>query len=236
MQTHFYTQPKPVDGFYELQDYEKETKIKLPADPKLNLKQQLERYFHQAKRNKTRREETRARLRSFEEREMQFSTQLAELNPLVALAPLLALEKKLGLSAETLPYAVKEQKKVAEFSGKQYRSKEGLSILAGRNSAENAELFKIAKGNDLWLHVKGRPGSHTVILLPPKRTASLDTLLDAAHVCILHSNGKDWGKTEVDYTARKNVKKIKNQTEVSYTQNKTLMVQLEQERLDRLFG
>ena len=31
-----------VDGFFELLDYEKEISIKLPADPKLTLKQQLE--------------------------------------------------------------------------------------------------------------------------------------------------------------------------------------------------
>jgi predicted ribosome quality control (RQC) complex YloA/Tae2 family protein len=126
---------------------------------------------------------------------------------------------------------------VAEFSGKQYRSKEGLTILSGRNLTENLQLtFKIARGNDLWFHVKGKPGSHTVVLLPPKRTASLETLLDAADVCILHSGGKDWGKTEVDYTYRKYVKKIKNQTEVSYTHNKTLAITPDPERVKRLFS
>jgi predicted ribosome quality control (RQC) complex YloA/Tae2 family protein len=71
-------------------------------------------------------------------------------------------------------------------------------------------------------------------LLPPNRTASLETLLDAAHLCILHSGGKDWGKTEVDYTHRKFVKKIKNQTEVSYSGNRTLSIVLEEARLKRL--
>jgi predicted ribosome quality control (RQC) complex YloA/Tae2 family protein len=131
----------------------------------------------------------------------------------------------------------KARAQIAEFSGKQYRSEEGLIILSGRNLAENLEAtFKIARGNDLWFHVKGKPGSHTVVLLPPKRTASLETLLDAAEVCILHSGGKDWGKTEVDYTYRKFVKKIKNQTDVSYTHNKTLSVVPNQARLTRLFS
>jgi predicted ribosome quality control (RQC) complex YloA/Tae2 family protein len=47
----------------------------------------------------------------------------------------------------------------------------------------------------------------------------------------LHSGGKDWGKTEVDYTFRKHVKKIKNSQEVSYTQSKSLSVAVEDERL-----
>jgi predicted ribosome quality control (RQC) complex YloA/Tae2 family protein len=105
----------------------------------------------------------------------------------------------------------------------------------GRNASENLELtFKIARGNDIWLHVKARPGSHTVILLPPNRSASLETLLDAANLCILYSGGRDWGKTEVDYTLRKHVKKIKNQTEVSYSSPKTLSVVLDAARLKRL--
>ena len=203
----------------------------VPADPKLNLKQQLERFFHLAKRKKKRLEETSIRIASLDEKANAIQLKILALADAATLGELVALEpKKEALKG-------KEHKKLSEFTGKQYRSKEGLTILAGRNLTENLELtFKIARGNDLWFHVKGRPGSHTVVILPPKKTASLDTLLDAAHLCILHSGGKEWGKTEVDYTYRKHVKKIKNQTEVTYTHNKTLMVLPEPERLTRLYA
>ena len=231
LQTHFHAKPKAVNGFFELEDYEKEIQIKVPADPKLGLKNQLEKFFHSAKRKKKREEETAIRKASLQEKKDQLTDKLLKVAQSHDLSELLELEPKREILKG------KEHKKLAEFTGKQYKSKEGLTLLAGRNSAENLELtFKIARGNDLWFHVKGRPGSHTVVVLPPQKSASLDTLLDAAHLCILHSGGKDWGKTEVDYTYRKYVKKIKNQTEVSYTHNKTLMVSPEPERLIRLYG
>jgi predicted ribosome quality control (RQC) complex YloA/Tae2 family protein len=236
LQTHFYAKPVPKNGHYELMDYEKDQLVQIPADPKLNLKQQLERYFHLAKRNRTRLTETESRMNAITEKVTEAQASLDLVQTLTSPEAFESVETKLGVGVTQGQGSSKDQKKLAEFTGKQYTSKEGLTILVGRNLTENLELtFKIARGNDLWLHVKGRPGSHAVILLPPKRTASLDTLLDAAQLCILHSGGKDWGKTEVDYTFRKHVKKVKNQTEVIYTHNKTLSVEMDETRLKRLY-
>ena len=235
LQTHFHAQPQVKNGHYELLDYEKDEVIRVPADPKLNLKQQLERFFHASKRNRTRLQESSERMKTIREKISTTSSLLQKISSTPSLEDLSAIEAQVGIVDGKKVSSSKEQKKIAGFSGKSFLSKEGLTILVGRNLIENLELtFKIARGNDLWFHVKARTGSHTVVLLPPKKTASLDTLLDAANLCILYSGGKEWGKTEVDYTQRKNVKKIKTQTEVSYSQNKTLSVVLDQERLKRL--
>jgi predicted ribosome quality control (RQC) complex YloA/Tae2 family protein len=109
-------------------------------------------------------------------------------------------------------------------------------ILAGRSVTENLELtFKVARGNDLWFHVRGLKSAHVIVILPPKKTASLDTLLDAAQVCRVLSGYKNMGKIEVDYTQRKYVKRIKGSSLVSYTQNKTLVVENDIARIDRVF-
>jgi predicted ribosome quality control (RQC) complex YloA/Tae2 family protein len=232
LQIHFYQKPEHLNGFFQLMDYERDLEIKIPADPKLGLKEQLEKFFHLAKRNKKRLLETAERIESLKAKRFSLNDKIQKIQSAQTLAEFIELEPK---KVEGMKGKARAQ--IAEFSGKQYRSEEGLIILSGRNLAENLEAtFKIARGNDLWFHVKGKPGSHTVVLLPPKRTASLETLLDAAEVCILHSGGKDWGKTEVDYTYRKFVKKIKNQTDVSYTHNKTLSVVPNQARLTRLFS
>ncbi|MBS1958619.1 MAG: DUF814 domain-containing protein [Bdellovibrionales bacterium] len=240
LQTHFHASPRAEKNaedklVYRVEDYKSEKQVELPADPKLGLKQQLERYFHLAKRKRARLQDSETRIESLEARLPDLRTKVASLAQVSTLEELLALAPEIK-SAPTLTKSA-DQKKIAEFSGRTYISKEGLTIVSGRNLKENLEVtFKIARGNDIWLHVKGRPGAHTVILLPPKKTASLETLLDAAHLCILYSGGKDWGKTEVDYTQRKFVKKIKNQTEVSYTNNKTLVVTTDPERAKRLSG
>ncbi len=236
LQSHLHENPVPAHGIYELEDPETGEICTLPSDPKLGPKEQLNRYFHQEKRKRKRLSETLERIMTLEKDRETLKLQSSVLQSAAKLSEIEAIEGKLGISGPRGQSAPgKLDRKIANFTGRTYRSREGLVILAGRNREENLLLtFTIAKGNDLWLHVRGRPGSHTVILLPPKRTASLETLLDAAHLCILHSGGKDWGKTNVDYTFRKNVKKIKNHTEVSYSGNKTLSIVLEEERIKRL--
>lgn len=236
LQTHFHAQPKALlrDGTWvlELPDYAqiddagKPAVCIAPADPKLSLKQQLEKYFHLAKRNRLRLEDSKTRidelkkeltLRTHQQQELQSLNTLSDLEAWMGIDPFWKLTGSNSADGDL--------NRDLSTPGKIHVSTEGLTIVCGRNAKENLEVtFKVAKGNDIWMHVRGRPGSHTVILLPPKRSASLETLLHAARLCVAYSGGKSWGKTEVDYTRRKHVKKIKNQTEVSYTQNKTLIV------------
>jgi predicted ribosome quality control (RQC) complex YloA/Tae2 family protein len=110
-----------------------------------------------------------------------------------------------------------------------------VTIWVGRSKDENLELtFKCARGNDMWMHVRGRPGAHVIIPLQAGKSVPLETLLDAANLVIHYSGGTHWGKTEVDYTFKKYVKRIKDSTEVSYTNNKTLMVEPDSVRKKRL--
>lgn len=120
-------------------------------------------------------------------------------------------------------------------------SKEGLQIWIGRHHEENEELVqRLAKGNDVWFHLKGRPGAHGLIQLPKGKNASLDSLLDAATLVAHYSNVKGNEKADVDYTFRKYVKRVPSKKEgqflVTYSQNKTLHVQADENRLKRLFS
>ncbi|MBI3557430.1 MAG: DUF814 domain-containing protein [Deltaproteobacteria bacterium] len=131
-------------------------------------------------------------------------------------------------------------RKASESAGvRKFQSKEGMAIWVGRNHKENEELvIRLARGNDLWLHVKGRPGAHVVVQLPGGKSPSLETLLDAATLVGYYSGVTADQKVEVDYTFRKYVKRVPGGGDekflVSYTQNKTLMLKMEEERLWRL--
>ncbi len=236
LQSVFHENPTPKDGHYELFDPETNRTLRAPARPGLTAARQADHFFHLAKRKKRRLTDSRERVESLQKKQEELVSVRTALESAETIEDLTRAEAVLGISSEKSSESPKEKARgIAGFTGRKYLSKEGLTILTGRNQAENLELtFKIARGNDLWLHLRGRPGAHTVILLPPKRTASLETLLDAAHLCILHSGRRGAGKTEVDYTYRKYVKRIKNQTEVSYTSNKTLVVVPDEERMKRI--
>ncbi len=107
----------------------------------------------------------------------------------------------------------------------------------GRNARENEALtFKMARSDDLWLHARGTPGSHVVVRLEKGANPLPETIKDAATLALQYSDLKKSGKGEVIYTKRKWVRKVKGQSPgtVTVTQEKTIFVQLDRARLDRL--
>ncbi len=121
---------------------------------------------------------------------------------------------------------------------RRFVSAEGYPILVGRNNEQNDRLtMRIARGNDLWLHVGGgRPGSHVVIRLPKGKTASLETLLDAGTLAVHFSKARGEPRIEVIYTHKKHVRKPKGLPAgaVVPAQTRTITVQHDAERLRRL--
>jgi len=68
-----------------------------------------------------------------------------------------------------------------------YYSEEGFQIVVGRNARQNEKVtFDIAKGEDLWLHARGAPGSHVVIRCGGQPVSD-DTLQMAAQLAAYHS-------------------------------------------------
>ena len=145
-----------------------------------------------------------------------------------------------GTQQKAPPKPAKWEKKWQKSGLKSFQSKEGLRIWVGRNHQENEELvIRLARGNDLWFHIKGRPGAHVIVQLPSGKSASLETMLDAASLVAYYSDISEGEKIEVDYTFRKNVKRVAGKREaflVTYNQNKTLVVSLDKARLERLLS
>jgi predicted ribosome quality control (RQC) complex YloA/Tae2 family protein len=236
----------------------------IPCDPKLGPIEQIEKFFQLERRRKRRSEEAQLRAERFESalaEQREIRSKIDELRARVADRPriekdawslLESMESRAGIvthssrspggagaggNAAAAPAAAAAAAGVSPWSGRSFVSRDGFAIWVGRSREENLELtFRKARGNDLWLHVRGRPGAHVVVPIPPGKTASLETLLDAAHLTIYYSGGESWGKTEVDYTFRKYVKKIKDSTEASYTGNRTLSITPDPERLKRLLA
>lgn len=68
----------------------------------------------------------------------------------------------------------------------------GWVVLAGRTDADNDRLsLKIAKPNDWWFHVKGRPSSHVVLQVPAGEEPPREVLEAAAAVAAWHSKVRE---------------------------------------------
>ena len=123
---------------------------------------------------------------------------------------------------------------------RRYTSAEGYPVFVGKDNRSNDELTcRFARGNDVWLHVGGgRPGSHVVVRLPKGKTASLETLLDAATLAIHFSKARGQDRVDVIYTFAKHVRKPRGSPPgaVVPVDPRTLTVRVEPERLQRLLA
>jgi len=116
-----------------------------------------------------------------------------------------------------------------------FRAANGARILVGRGAADNDELtFRLARGNDLWLHARGVQGAH-VVVPDPGPAPDPRTLADAALLAAHFSSARGGDAAEVSWTRRKHVRKSKGAPgAVTYSQEKTLRVRLDEGRLRAL--
>lgn len=91
-----------------------------------------------------------------------------------------------------------------------YVSPSGYTILVGKNDRQNDILtMRLASKTDIWFHAQKIPGSHVLLLTNGAELDDIDddTIVMAAELAAAHSRAKQSGKTPVDYTQRKNLKK-----------------------------
>lgn len=81
-------------------------------------------------------------------------------------------------------------------------------IYIGKNNYQNEKVtFKIATGNDWWFHSKGIPGSHVIVKSLSEELP--DHIFEVAgNLAAYYSKGRNQEKVEIDYTMKKNVKRV----------------------------
>ena len=90
-----------------------------------------------------------------------------------------------------------------------YKSDSGIDIYVGKNNLQNEYLtFNLASPNDTWLHIKNATGSH-VIIKESYQNLDEKSLIEAASLAAFFSEKRNETKATVDYTLRKELKKVK---------------------------
>ncbi len=198
----------------------------VPLDPALSPQENAERHFRQYRRLMKGSAHARQRLVTLRE----------ELEKIDAAIAALERESDAALLARA-PAPPRKTPAPKASPYRAYRAAKGEPIWVGKNAQGNDTLtFQLAKPNDLWLHVRGAHGSHVVVPLPRGATVPPEVLLDAAHLALHHSDLKGEPRGEVSYTHIKYVKKVRGGApgSATYVRDRTLMVRIEPDRLERL--
>ena len=100
-------------------------------------------------------------------------------------------------------------------------------VFVGRNAAQNDQVtFERGSAEDLWLHVRGMPGSHVIIKTAGRRVPE-DVVRQAAALAAHYSSARDSARVDVDVTERRFVKRAPGSRPgmVNYRNERTLAVE-----------
>ncbi len=120
-----------------------------------------------------------------------------------------------------LPKRGKSQRKKAKIKECEMFWIDDYKVLIGRNSKENQALLKMAKSNDIWMHIRDIPSSH-LIIKTDKQNVPDSLIQKCAKLCVDFSLTQA-GDYAVDYCKRKFVK-IQEGSRVEYDKYKTITV------------
>lgn len=212
----------------------------VPLDPTLSPRENMERYYRRYRRIVESAARVAARAAEVRARAAELAKLLAALDgaPLEALPRLEREARRLGAAPRPPPRPrSKRDEPLPPY--RLYRSAAGVPLLVGRNAEANDALtVKVAKGNDLWLHARGLAGSHVVVKLDKGKPPDGETLLDAAHLAVHFSDGRNEAQVEVVATRAKYVRKVKGSAPgaVTYSQERTILLRVERQRVERLLA
>jgi predicted ribosome quality control (RQC) complex YloA/Tae2 family protein len=224
-----------------------ETLVKVSLDPRLSPAANAQKYFRRYRKSKTALTEKAAQLKLTDDE----VTYLESVSALLSLAEeqdaIAALRSELeeqgylrkrGRAARTRGAAKPGMKRMKETppSPLQIDLPSGATIIIGRNNRENDYLtFKLAAGDDIWLHTKDIPGSHVILrpsvklegkghIDPDPASPAAEEIRQAAAYAAHHSKARGTENVPVDYTYARYVKKPTGAKPgmVIFTNNRTI--------------
>jgi predicted ribosome quality control (RQC) complex YloA/Tae2 family protein len=202
----------PRLGEVELSEWTEDGEVthKIALDPKKDASQNAERYFARYKKKRAAAERAkkilpRLRLEREELREqsallecsgdaLTMSMMMNELSPAAR-----NTSAGRGRAAKTPP------------PHRRFDLEDAAAIFVGLSAKGNHYVtFRLALGDDIWLHAQGVPGAHVILRFKSRPDAGTrERLIEAAAAAAArHSKAHESGRVRVDYTERKHVRAI----------------------------
>lgn len=174
-----------------------EEKIVVQLNPRLNPIENAQALYERAKRLRRGHPIVTRRLHRLER-------ELARLREGVK-----ALDNGEGLSDNLLSLVSTQRtrKKTSPPTAPRIFSILGYTVEVGKNALQNESLLRKAHPEDLWLHVKGVPGSHVIIRHREKQQIPQAVIKEAALLAARFSKMKGETRVEVSHTPVKYVRK-----------------------------
>lgn len=223
-------------AFADLENFYDENRLmRIKLDPALNATQNAQKYYKEYRKAKTAQQVLGEQIAQAEQELLYVDSVFDCLSRAQSESELNEIRQE--LREEGYLKAVRDKRKPpAPLAPLEFVSSEGFRILVGRNNRQNDKLtLKQANNNDIWLHTKNIPGSHTIIVTGGRQPGDA-TLKEAAMLAAYHSRAKDSSQVPVDYTQVRYVSKPQGAKPgmVIYVHYQTLFVTPQHELTEKL--
>jgi predicted ribosome quality control (RQC) complex YloA/Tae2 family protein len=199
--------------------------LRIPLDPALGPVQNAQAYFRRYARAQAARRRLPARRAALEAERAYLEAAAAAIAQAEDADDLWEIEQDLiaaGLRRRARPAVAPR----AADAGRAFDLPGGVRARVGRSARENDRLtFDVAGPDDLWLHARGMPGAH-VVLLTGGRPPTDEAVRAAAALAAYYSAGRAAARVPVDVTARRHVRRMRGGRpgQVTYSHERTLVV------------
>ena len=195
---------KPRDLSLVCYDYYENATTEIPLDPSLSPSANAQQYFRKYAKLKRAAEIATTQLEALKEQKEYLESVAVSINNCSLKSEYDEILEELN-SLSGLRNPLKKRNLKEKPTGPTRFVVDGFNVYLGKNNLQNNEVtFSVGDGGDTWLHVKAHHGAHVVI----KGRPTAEVIEKCARVAAFYSSAKTSEKVEVDYTLRKNVRKI----------------------------
>ncbi len=218
---------RPGDEIAKATDYRTGEVFEIPLDPKLSPAANLESYFARYQKESRGVKMIEQQLEELASSQADIDSMMQQLQEAFH-GQVCDIQKLEGLSSQPKirrliqrqspkrkpslsPVRSTQKKEIpTRLLPKRYRTQDGLEIWVGRSDEGNDYLTtRLARGNDLFFHLEGYPGSHVVLRTEGRPDPPPRSQLDACELAVHFSKMKNAGSAEVHMAHIKDVKKPK---------------------------
>jgi len=225
----------------ELEDYDTGEPMKIDIAPGKSLSDNAQSYYRKYKKGVNRIKQATVQSQSLQHQLDYLAEESSNLSQATNNEEIKALETDLiaaGWLAAPVTDRKKKQAKPDAPKLKTFTSSDGFTVIVGTSGLQNDYLVgKLARGEDVWLHVHLMPGAH-VLVKTDKKPLSNQTLLEAAVLAVWYSGARDSVNVPVVYTQARYVRKIPGSYpgHVTYTHEQAVNVRAEREILAKFLA
>ncbi len=247
---------RPGDASVSAVDHETGAEVTIPLDPALSPVENLQSYFARYQKDLRGVSAIESQLEALEKAKAEINGLHATLagssrNPLQNLETLRELAQhrtvrrllaqrgspRHSVRADSLKF--RKSDVPARLKPRRFRTGDGLEIWVGRSDEGNDYLTtRLARGNDLFFHLDGYPGSHVILRAEGWAYPPPSSLLDACELAVHFSRLKSAGHADIHVVPVKNVRKPKHARPglVFVTGGRTIHLRRDLKRLENILA